>query len=48
MTPQRRRRDATDLGWYITEAAARRQPSVLLFEDAHWADPTTLEVFGIC
>jgi hypothetical protein len=27
-----------------TEAAACTQASVLLFEDAHWADPTTLEV----
>ena len=24
------------------EAAARRQPSVMLFEDLQWADPTTL------
>jgi predicted ATPase len=31
----------------ITEAAARQQPSVLLFEDAHWADPTTLEVLDL-
>jgi class 3 adenylate cyclase len=31
----------------ITEAATRRQPSVLLFEDAHWADPTTLEVLDL-
>ena len=31
----------------ITEAAARGQPSVLLFEDAHWADPTTLEVLDL-
>jgi len=28
----------------LIEAAARSQPSVMLFEDAHWADPTTLEV----
>src|SRR4029079_2198997 len=31
----------------ITEAAARRQPSVLLFEDAHWADPSTLEMLEL-
>ena len=24
--------------------AAAPKPSVMLFEDAHWADPTTLEV----
>jgi class 3 adenylate cyclase/tetratricopeptide (TPR) repeat protein len=31
----------------LTEAAARRRPSVMLFEDAHWADATTLEVLGL-
>jgi predicted ATPase len=31
----------------ILEAAACRQPSVLLFEDAHWADPSTLEVLDL-
>jgi predicted ATPase len=31
----------------ITEAAARKQSGVLLFEDAHWADPTTLEALDL-
>src|SRR6202011_5613378 len=31
----------------ITEAVARQRPSVMLFEDAHWADPTTLEVLDL-
>ena len=31
----------------IVEAAARRQSSMMLFEDAHWADPTTLEVLDL-
>ncbi len=31
----------------LIEAAARRQPSVMLFEDAHWADRTTLEVLDL-
>ena len=47
MTPQRHKdltlRTLVDL----VEAAARRHPSVLLFEDAHWADPTTLEVLDL-
>jgi predicted ATPase len=30
-----------------TEAVARRQPTVLLFEDAQWADPTTLETLDL-
>ena len=31
----------------IVKAAARAQPGLMLFEDAHWADPTTLEVLGL-
>jgi class 3 adenylate cyclase len=31
----------------LTETAARQQPSVMLFEDLHWADPTTLEVLDL-
>jgi predicted ATPase len=30
-----------------TETIARRQPTVMLFEDLHWADPTTLEVMDL-
>ena len=29
-----------------TEALARQNPALMIFEDAHWADPTSLEVFG--
>ena len=31
----------------LTEAAARKQPTVMLYEDAHWADPTSLEVMDL-
>ena len=31
----------------LTEAAANKKPSVLLFEDLHWADPTTLELLDL-
>jgi predicted ATPase len=31
----------------LIEASARQQPRVLLFEDAHWADPTSLEVLDL-
>jgi hypothetical protein len=31
----------------LTEAAARPRPSVMLFQNAHWADPTTLEVLDL-
>jgi predicted ATPase len=47
MTPQKRKDETLRTLMDLTEAAARRQPSVLLFEDAHWADPTTLEVLDL-
>jgi class 3 adenylate cyclase len=47
MTPQRHKDETLRTLVDITEAAARQQPSVLLFEDAHWADPTTLEVLDL-
>src|SRR5690242_16909542 len=47
MTPQRHKDETLRTLVDITEAAAHRQPSVLLFEDAHWADPTTLEVLDL-
>ena len=47
ITP-RRHKDATQrILVDVLEAAARRHPCVLLFEDAHWADPTTLEVLDL-
>lgn len=47
MTPQRHKDETLRALVDITEAAARRQPSVMLFEDAHWADPTTLEALDL-
>src|SRR3954469_8148301 len=47
MTPQKFKDETLRTLVDITEAAARTQPSVLLFEDAHWADPTTLEVLDL-
>jgi class 3 adenylate cyclase/tetratricopeptide (TPR) repeat protein len=47
MTPQRHKDETLRTLVDVTEAAARRQPSVLLFEDAYWADPTTLEVLDL-
>jgi tetratricopeptide (TPR) repeat protein len=47
MTPQRQKDETLRTLVDITEAAAHRQPSVLLFEDAHWADPSTLEVLDL-
>src|SRR4051794_30997101 len=47
MTPQKHKDETLRTLVDLVDAAARRQPSVLLFEDAHWADPTTLEVLDL-
>jgi hypothetical protein len=47
MTPQKHKDETLRALVDLTEAAARQQPSVMLFEDAHWADPTTLEVLDL-
>ena len=47
MTPQKFKDETLRTLVDLTEAAARQQPSVMLFEDAHWADPTTLEVLDL-
>jgi class 3 adenylate cyclase len=47
MTPQKHKDETLRTLIDITEAAARRQPSVMLFEDIHWADPITLEVLDL-
>ena len=47
MTPQKFKDETLRTLVDLTEAAARKQPSVMLFEDLHWADPTTLEVLDL-
>ncbi|HYZ23502.1 MAG TPA: AAA family ATPase, partial [Rhodopila sp.] len=47
MTPQKFKDETLRTLVDLIEAAARKRPSVLLFEDAHWADPTTLEVLDL-
>jgi predicted ATPase len=47
MTPQKFKDDTLRALVDTTEAMARRQPRVMLFEDTHWADPTTLEVIDL-
>jgi class 3 adenylate cyclase/predicted ATPase len=43
--PQRRQRTLEALNAQL-EALTRQSPVLQIFEDAHWADPTTLEMFG--
>ena len=47
MTPQKFKDETLRALVDVVEAAARRQPTVMLFEDAHWAHPTTLEVMDL-
>jgi class 3 adenylate cyclase len=47
MTPQRFKDEILRALVNTVEAVARRQPTVMLFEDAHWADATTLETLDL-
>ena len=44
MTPQKFKEETLRALAEFTESVARKQPTVMLFEDAHWADPTSLEL----
>ena len=46
LTPQQRRQKTMEALTAQMEALARRNPVLMIFEDAHWTDPTSLEVFG--
>ena len=47
MTPQKFKDETLRTLVDLTEAAARQQPTVMLYEDLHWADPTTLETLDL-
>jgi len=47
MTPQKFKDETLRALIDVVEAAARQQPTVMLFEDAQWADPTTLEAMDL-
>src|SRR6516165_6962755 len=46
LTPQQRRRKTLEALISQLETLAHQTPVLMIFEDAHWADPTSLEVFG--
>jgi predicted ATPase len=46
LTPQQRRQRTLDALLSQVEVLTRQQPVLMVLEDAHWADPTSLEVFG--
>jgi class 3 adenylate cyclase len=47
MTPQKHKDETLRCLVDLAEAAARKQPSVMLYEDVHWADPTSLEALDL-
>jgi class 3 adenylate cyclase/predicted ATPase len=46
LAPQQRRQRTLDALIVQLEALARSIPVLMIFEDAHWIDPTSLELFG--
>jgi class 3 adenylate cyclase len=46
LSPQQRRQRTLDALTSQLRALARQSPVLMIFEDAHWSDPTSLEVFG--
>jgi class 3 adenylate cyclase/predicted ATPase len=46
LTPQQRRQRTLEALLLQADALARSCPVLMVFEDAHWADPTSLELFG--
>src|SRR5262249_21525378 len=46
LTPPQRRQKTLEALSAQLEALTRQSPVLQIFEDAHWADPTSLEVFG--
>ena len=46
LTPEQRRQRTLDALILQLQALTRSSPVLMIFEDAHWADPTSLEVLG--
>lgn len=46
LTPDERRRKTLEAFSSQLEVLSRVRPVLMVFEDAHWADPTSLEAFG--
>jgi class 3 adenylate cyclase len=46
MDPQQRRQKTLEALTAQVEALSRQKPVLMIFEDAHWTDPTSIETFG--
>ena len=46
LSPQQRRQRTLEALGFQLEALARKNPVLMIFEDAHWTDPTSLELLG--
>jgi predicted ATPase len=46
LAPQERRQKTLEALHAQIETFARKSPTLMIFDDAHWADATSLEVFG--
>jgi len=46
LDPEQRRQGTMKALIAQTEALTRQTPVLMIFEDAHWSDPTSLELFG--
>jgi class 3 adenylate cyclase len=46
LAPQQRRQKTLEALTAQLKALSQSNPVLMIFEDAHWADPTSLEVFG--
>ena len=46
LTPEQRRQRTLEALAFQMATLARQNPVLMIFEDAHWADPTSLEVFS--
>jgi class 3 adenylate cyclase/predicted ATPase len=46
LTPEQRREKTLETLWAQVESLARQNTVLMIFEDAHWSDPTSLEAIG--
>ena len=46
LTPQQRRQKTLEALFTQVQTFAHKNPVLMIFEDAHWSDPTSLEAFG--